>query len=92
MVHPDRPCFRLEFDAAGRLTKKQYIGNFTVYQIELDRTHTFLAGENNVIDGACSTHTIQYAGGGFTDVFGAVTDETFNLINGSCGSHNYLKA
>lgn len=91
-LHPARPCFRLEFDPQGRLIKKEYIGDFTVYEIELDRSHTYLAGANGIIDGAASTHTIQYAGGGFTSVFGAVRGETFNLIDGSCGSHNFQKS
>jgi hypothetical protein len=90
-VIPNRPCFRLEFDAAGKLTKKQYIGDFTVYRIHLDRSHTFLVGQNGIIDGACSEHIIQYFGGGFTNVFGAVVGEPFALINGACGSHNYNK-
>lgn len=92
ILHPDRPCFHLEFDASGKLTVKTYIGDFTVYQIELDRSHTFIVGSGNVIDGACSTHTIQRLGGGFTDVFGAVVDELFNIIGGGCCSHNYVKA
>jgi len=90
-LHPARPCFRLEFDSNGKLTKKQYIRDFTVYAIQLDRSHTFLAGHGGVIDGACSTHTVQYAGGGFVSVFEMVLGETFALINGAVGSHNYRK-
>jgi hypothetical protein len=90
-LHPARPCFRLEFDSGGKLTKKQYIGDFTVYAVQLDRSHTFLAGSGGVIDGACSTHTIQYAGGGFVHVFEAIPGETFALTDGAVGSHNYRK-
>lgn len=90
-IIPERPCFRMEFDASGKLTAKTYIGDFTVYRIRLDRSHTFLAGSSGVIDGACSEHIIQYAGGGFTDVFGAVVSEVFSLQNGACGSHNFNK-
>src|SRR5262249_25588837 len=90
-LHPSRPCFRLEFDFSGRLTRKQYIGEFTVYAIQLDRSHTFLAGRKAVIDGAASTHTVQYAGGGFVTVFETVAGETFALTGGAVGSHNYRK-
>ena len=90
-LHPGRPCFRLEFDSGGKLTRKQYIGDFTVYAVQLDRSHTFLAGGGGVIDGACSTHTIQYAGGGFVQVFETVPGETFALMGGAVGSHNYRK-
>lgn len=90
-VIPARPCFHLEFDAAGKLTVKTYIGDFTVYRFHLDRSHTFLAGANGIIDGACSQHVIQYAGGGFTDVFSAIVGETFNLQNGAVGAHNVEK-
>jgi len=90
-LHPGRPCFRLEFDSNGKLTKKQYIGDFTVYAIQLDRSHTFLAGNSGVIDGACSTHTVQYAGGGFVSVFEMVPGEVFALTGGAAGSHNYRK-
>src|SRR5215472_11735869 len=91
MVHPGRPRFRLEFDSSGKLTRKQYIGDFTVYAVQLDRSHTFLAGREGVIDGASSTHTIQYAGGGFVQVFEIVPGETFALKGGAVGSHNYRK-
>lgn len=90
-LHPARPCFRLEFDAGGKLTKKQYLGDFTVYAIQLDRSHTFLAGSGGVINGASSTHTVQYAGGGFVTVFEMVVGEMFALIGGAVGSHNYRK-
>jgi hypothetical protein len=90
-VMPARPCFRLEFDQTGKLTKKDYIGDFTVYRIHLDRSHTYLAGENSIIDGACSEHIIQYAGGGFVNVFEAVVGEVFSLQSGACGSHNLRK-
>ena len=90
-LHPARPCFRLEFDSSGKLTKKQYIGDFTVYAVQLDRSHTFLAGRGGVIDGACSTHTVQYAGGGFVQVFEIVPGEMFALTGGAVGSHNYRK-
>ena len=90
-LHPARPCFRLEFDASGKLVRKQYIGDFTVYAIQLDRSHTFLAGSAGVIDGACSTHTVQYAGGGFVSVFEMVPGEVFALTGGAVGSHNYRK-
>ncbi|HEY6253221.1 MAG TPA: hypothetical protein VI685_24970 [Candidatus Angelobacter sp.] len=90
-LHPARPCFRLEFDPSGKLTTKKYIGDFTVYAIQLDRSHTFLAGHGGVIDGACSTHTVQYAGGGFVSVFEMVPGEVFALFGGAVGSHNYRK-
>jgi len=90
-LHPACSCFRLEFGSSGKLTKKQYIGDFTVYAVQLDRSHTFLAGRGGVIDGACSTHTIQYAGGGFVQVFEIVPGETFALRGGAVGSHNYRK-
>ena len=90
-LHPARPCFRLEFDPSGKLTKKQYIGDFTVYAIQLDRSHTFFAGSDGVIDGACSTHTVQYAGGGFVSVFEMVVGEVFALSGGAVASHNYRK-
>ena len=90
-LYPGRPCFRLEFDSSGKLTRKQYIGDFTVYAIQLDRSHTFLAGTAGVIDGTSSTHTVQYAGGGFVTVFEMVPGETFALTSGAVGSHNYRK-
>lgn len=90
-VIPARPCFHVEFDAAGKLIKKDYLGDFTVYRLHLDRSHTYIAGANGVIDGACSEHIIQYSGGGFCQVFEAVVGEPFNLINGGCGSHNVSK-
>jgi hypothetical protein len=90
-VIPGRPCFHLEFDAAGKLTKKGYLGDFTVYRIHLDRSHTYLAGANGIIDGACSEHIIQYAGGGFEKVFEAVVGEVFSLQDGAIGSHNVNK-
>jgi hypothetical protein len=90
-VIPKRPCFRLVFDSTGKLTTKLYIGDFTVYRLHLDRSHTFFAGAGGIIDGASSEHIIQYAGGGFEKVFEAVVGETFSLVKGAVGSHNVRK-
>ena len=90
-LHAAQPCFSLKFDAAGKLVARQYLGDFTVYAIEVDRSHTFLAGSAGVIDGASSTHTLQYLGGGFVKVLEIVVGESFSLINGAVGSHNIRK-
>lgn len=90
-LHPARPCFRLEFDSVGKLIGKKYIGDFTVYAVQLDRSHTFLAGSGSIINGACSSHPIQYAGGGFVQVFEAVPGEVFTLAGGAIASHNFRK-
>jgi len=90
-LHAVQPCFKLKFDRAGKLIAKQYLGDFTVYAIEVDRSHTFLAGGGGVIDGASSTHTLQYFGGRFVKVFEIVVGESFSLVNGAVGSHNVRK-